>query len=74
MQCFSAKRNTENLFDCDSATNRVNGKNFQFMNGMKVISCLWILIGHAYVAGTAVTHKDIPGANFYSKFNLEIIL
>lgn len=68
IRCFSAKSNTENLFNLETDTNKIESYNFQFINGLKVISTIWVVFGHSYTAGVLLLFKDIFTANFYRKF------
>lgn len=68
MLCFSAKKNTEMLFDL-SESNIIHSHNFKFINGLKVISIIWVIVGHTYMLGALLFMKDIPTANFYRKFS-----
>jgi hypothetical protein len=65
IRCFSMKRNTEKLFDTSLKNEKNLSYNLKFINGFRVISIIWVIIGHTYISGAIFLHKDIPAANFY---------
>ena len=66
-ECFSLRQNITKFFDTSSVGHKSHTYNLQFIDGIKVLSMLWVIIGHTYISGAIFFNKDIPTANFYCK-------
>ncbi len=75
IRCFSMKRNTEKLFNISLKNEKNLSYNLNFINGFRVISIIWVIIGHTYISGAILLHKGIPAANFYRElFSFRILI